>query len=189
MKSIAYLFYLSAVCSLVSLCWINQPLLVYCILAVIGILPIAAYFIKTFRHNPIRTRLFIYMCFIIAGIGFYVYNVSNLLALEDNKTYWAVHAIFHTVAVVYKLYFLYIIMRLVKRFSFLWWAIVVFAVAIVLQQTLPYFSFWRDYMSYSDFANKYPMFKWMLLSYVSGIAYIVLSISIGNALMPKSLKK
>lgn len=187
MKSIAYLFYLSAVCTLVSLCWMNQPLLIYSLLAVIGVLPIAAYFIKTFRHNPIRRWLFIYLCFAIAGIGFTIYEINNSSSFWDNENSMRAANIFHMVDVLYTLLFSYIILRLIKRFSLVWWAFVGVVVAIVLRNVISHLPFWYDLLhSYS--ADRYPMFKWMLLSFVP-IAYVVLKISIGYALMPKSLKK
>lgn len=191
MKSIAYLFYLSAVCTLVSLCWMNRLSLVYCLFEVTVILPIAAYFIKTFRHNPIRIWLFIYLCFAIAGIGFTIYEINNSSSFGHNENFMGTVNIFRMVNVLYTLLFSYIILRLIKRFSLVWWAFVGVVVAIVLQNVIPLLPFWDDFILHSDSADRHRMFeKWMLLGYyISTIAYIVLRISIGYALMPKSLKK
>jgi len=75
----------------------------------------------------------------------------------------------------------------VKRYSFVWWAIIGVAIAIMLRDILPPLPFFYNYLQ-SDFADSNPMFGRQIFLYISVIAYALLKISIGNALRPKSIK-
>ena len=182
MKIISYLFYLSAICSLVA---VNKYLLIASM--IIGILSVAAYLIKTFSHNPIRIFLLIYLCFQIVSMGFSIHGINNPSVYQD-RSYEITRGHFYAAYMLYALFLYYIIIRLVKRFSFIWWAFFCVLVVKILQFILPFFPFWDDFNTLSYYADSYYIVN-RILSYMTFIAYFLLRISIGYELRPKSLKQ
>ena len=181
MKIISYLFFLSAICSLVA---VNKYLLIASM--IIGILSVAAYLIKTFSYNPIRKFLLIYLCFQIVSMGFSIHGINNPSVYQDNS-YEITRGYFYTAYMFYALILYYNIIRLVKRFSFIWWAFLGVLVVKILQFILPFFPFYWNYSFL--YVDGYLTFASIISVYLPTIAYFLLRISIGYELRPKLLKQ